>query len=439
MLAAVLLVVVQVTAPPVAAPSDWPSWRGPQQTGVATSGDYPTTWNVTEDDGVVWSVDLPGRGASTPVLATIGGTTQLVLTASIDTDDGPSEGVISYGLDGAERWRAATGPLVPGKHKKGSGANPSVVVGREHLFAYFKSGRLAAIDADGQTAWTLDLARTYGGYDDEALWWDLGTSPVVTEDAVVVAVMQSGPSFLVALDQATGEELWRTDRDTGAPVEAAQSYTTPVLGRFAGTEAIFTAGADAVTAHAADTGNELWRIGGLNPDGDQYFRSIASPVRLRLDDTADLLLVPYARGESVWAFRVPTDDGPAPTEAAWVRNDLGSDVPTPTGRGGVAFVLADKGPGRGVVTAIAIDDGRTLGTLRLPRGRDGYSASPVLAGDRLYLTREDGTTFVVDVADPAAMALAGTGRLDEFIVATPVLADGRVYLRTPTRLVAIGK
>ena len=441
-----LLLMLALSDPAVAsagAQSDWPNWRGPGQDGVAVAADYPTEWG----DEPLWTQPLPGRGSSTPVVARFdGGEPQLLLTVSLDdpnSGDGnegtASNGVVSYALDGTANWQTPISPLVAGKHKKASGANPSIAVGEKLLFAYFKSGMLAALHPDGRIAWTKDLAREFGGYDAESLWWDLGTSPVVQGENVIVAMMQSGPSFLVALDQATGDVTWRTDRDTDAPLEAAQSYTTPVVGTYDGRDALFTAGADIVTCHDADNGRELWRIGGLNPEGDKYFRSIASPVLLgTADDNRDMLLVPYARGESVWAIAVPRNVGDPPREAAWVRNDLGSDVPTPTGSGGVAYILTDKGKQRGTLHAVDVATGQTLGTHTLPRGRDGYSASPVLAGDRLYLIREDGAGFVVDVSDPASMETVSENQVEGLVVATPVLADGRLFLRTAETLYAFG-
>ena len=434
-----LLSVLQLPAADLDA-SSWPSWRGAAQDGRADVRDAPTEWMADPAKNLKWQVALPGRGASTPVL--LDGD-RIALTAGIDGRNG----IVCYAADGTELWKTPVGPLAAGKHKKASGANPSVAVGREHLFAYFKSGELAALTPEGEIAWTKNLAETFGGYDKDALWWDLGTSPVTVGDFVVIAVMQSGPSFLVALDQATGEVAWKTDRLTDAPVEAAQAYTTPVVGRWGGRDVLFTAGADTLTCHAVDGGAELWRVGGMNPDGDKYFRSISSPVLVDgpSGDTAKYLLVPYSRGETIRGFRIDPEDATAPTEPLWLRTGLGSDVPTPTGRDGFAFIVTDKGRTSGLVTTIDVTTGKTVGTVQLPKAKPGYSASPVLAGELLYLLREDGTTFVVSVADPKRPTLVATSPLfqrrgqTDAVVATPVLSDGRVLIRTSETLYCFGE
>ena len=89
------------------------------------------------------------------------------------------------------------------------------------------SRELAALDLEsGEVAWKVNLQELFG---EDTLWWDLGTSPVLTRDAVVVAVMQSGPSYLAAFARDDGRLLWKQERDLGAPEEAAQSYSTPVV------------------------------------------------------------------------------------------------------------------------------------------------------------------------------------------------------------------
>ena len=417
----------------------WPSWRGPSADGVAV-GSPVTQWSVANDVNHAWTASLPGRGASTPVVFEVAGQQRIAVTGSIEEGGRQRNAVFCFDGDGERLWSRSLGPLEVGKHKKASGANPSLAVGDGHVFAYFKSGELAALTFGGDVAWTKAMADEFGGYDSESLWWDLGTSPVVAGEVVVLAVMQSGPSFLAAFDQQTGEVAWKTDRQTGAPKEAAQSYTTPTPARWGGRDVLITLGADAITAHAADDGAELWAIGGLNPTQHEYFRSISSPVVLEGRDGADYLIAPYSRGESLHGLKLESETGAKPpTELTWTRDDLGSDVPTPTGTGGLAFVLGDKGRTKGQLVAIDVATGEDRGSLPLPRSKDGYSASPVLAGSHLYLLREDGAGFVVDVADPVEMTIIGEGRVSERgqgdpLVATPVVVGKRLFIRTASAL-----
>ena len=153
---------------------------------------------------------LPGLGASTPVVSG----DRIVLTLAIDGHDA----VICFDRSGKETWRRILGAEKPGKHKKATGANPSPVTDGSLVWVYFKSGELAALDlADGVVVWKENLQERFG---EDTLWWDLGTSPVLTEDAVVVAVMHSGPSYLAAFGRRDGRLLWKHDRDLGAPCHA---------------------------------------------------------------------------------------------------------------------------------------------------------------------------------------------------------------------------
>jgi outer membrane protein assembly factor BamB len=405
---------------------NWPNWRGPGLDGVAAGAGYVTAWKPGEPgENVLWRVPLPGLGASTPAVWG----EAVVVTCGIDGHDA----VICLDRDGQERWRRALGPERPGKHKKATGSNPSPVTDGTHAWVYFKSGELACLSlADGAVAWKTNLQERFG---EDTLWWDLGTSPVLTNKAVIVAVMQTGPSYLVAFDRTTGELLWKHDRVLAAPEEAAQSYSTPLV--LAGdpakgepAEMLVVLGADHVTAHDAADGRELWRVGGLNPAGEKFFRSIASPVAV-----GDLIVAPYARGSTLTAIRRGGKGDITDSHVAWVRKDLGADVPTPAAALEHVVVCTDKGS----VACLAAATGETIWQQELPKNRNAFSASPVIVDGRVLLTREDGASlFVRPPAAGGAPAVVGEGSVGEMTVATPVCLDGRIYLRTHDALWCIG-
>ncbi|NCY01571.1 MAG: hypothetical protein EBX36_01340 [Planctomycetia bacterium] len=409
----------------VALADNWPNWRGPAVDGVATGTGYVSSWSPTEH--VLWRTALPGLGASTPAVWG----DRVVVTCAIDGKDA----AVCLDRDGKELWRRELGTEKPGKHKKATGSNPSPVTDGTHVWVYFKSGELAALGlADGAVAWRTNLQETYGA---DTLWWDLGTSPVLTARAVVVAVMQTGPSYLAAFDRVTGRLLWKHDRSLDAPEEAAQSYSTPVVvageaSRGEPAEMLVVLGADHVTAHDAADGRELWRVGGLNPTGHKYFRSIASPVV-----AGDLVIAPYARGATITAIRRGGRGDVTGSHVAWVRTDTGADVPTPACKDGRIVVCTDKGR----VECLDAATGRTLATKELPKNRNAYSASPVIVEGRVIVTREDGESTVL--AWPAAGAevldVLGQGSVDEMTVATPVCVDGRILLRTHDALWCLGE
>lgn len=396
--------------------SNWPNWRGPKYDGVASGSGYPATWSATEN--VLWKVTLPGPGASTPILWG----DQIFLTCLVEGQN------TAVALDRGSKilWQTPVGKQArSGKNPKATGSNPSAVTDGKHLFVYFKSGDLACLDLSGKVLWEKNLQAEYG---EDTLWWDLGTSPVLTKDCVVVAVMHSGPSFVVAFDKVSGKVVWKQDRNVEAPEESAHAYTTPVVLNHEGRELVIVLGADHVTAHDAKAGKELWRVGGLNPKSETRQRSIASAVIHE-----GIVIAPYDRGHTLTAIKLGGSGDVTKSHVVWERDDLGADVPTPAALDGKIYVCGD----RGQVTCLDVKTGETLAQGQAPRHRTAYSSSPVIADGKLYIAREDGTTFVLSLDELKVIA---ENKLDgEQTVATPVLADGQIFIRTRESLYCIGK
>jgi len=400
---------------------NWPDWRGPNGNGTADGTGYPTEWSAEKN--VIWKYELHGRGASTP---TVFGDSIFVTT----TVDGQNI-VIAIGMDGKERWSKPLGAAVEGKPgKDGTGANPSTVTDGTYVFAYFKSGDLGCFTVAGELKWQKNLQTEYG---EDTLWWDLGTSPVLTKDAVVIACMQTGPSYVAAFSKADGSVLWKHDRDLGAPEEAAQSYATPVVVEESGREVIVVLGADHVTAHHGATGNEIWRVGGLNPTNHKYFRSIASAAV-----SNGLVIAPYARGESLTAIKMGGEGDVTSSHIAWFNQTTSGDVPTPAIANGRVFICRDGGDARGTIDCLDLLTGKSLWSGQLPKNRSTYRSSPIVADGKLYVARQDGTVFVLDAAGNEFKILAQNTIAEEHTVATPVCVDGKVILRTDSHVYLIG-
>jgi outer membrane protein assembly factor BamB len=292
---------------------------------------------------------------------------------------------------------------------------------------------LGCVDLDGNVIWQVNLQAING---EDSLWWDLGSSPLLTDTAIVVAVMQSGPSYVAAYDKQTGDEIWKVDRILDAPNEAAQSYTTPLAVQVAGVDAIAVLGADHLTLHRADDGTEIGRVGGFNPTRQEFFRSIASPVA-----AGDIIVCPYARGSTLTGIRLSkVAAGDDQTAIAWYRDDLGSDVPTPAAVDGKVYVVGDGGQNKGLISGLDIETGNTLWSLRLEKSRHGFTSSPLVAGDHLYVTREDATTFVIGPLSSSQPQLVATNEIadnEQFTVASPVPIAGDLLLRSRNQLYRI--
>jgi len=417
-----LLVVSAGTVSPAIAADFWNQWRGDGQVGVASGDGYPTTWSPSQS--VAWSVDLPGIGASTPVIIE----NRALLTAGVD---GQNRLICIDTESGKTVWSARLGTDKGGKHRKASGANSSPVTDGTLTYAYFRSGDLGCVDSQGNVRWQKNLQDAYG---EDTLWWDLGTSPLLTEKAVVVAVMQSGPSYLAAFDKLTGKLLWKTDRVLDAPEEAAHSYSSPLLVTIGDKRVIAVLGADHLTLHSETDGKELARLGGFNPTAQRYFRSIASPVV-----HGDVIACPYARGATITGVSLSALlAGKGKDAILWFRDDIGADVPTPAALDGKFYVCGDKG----IVTAIDAQTGKNVWQVELPRSRHAFSSSPLIAADHVYLTREDAVTFVVGPISSPAPKLVATNEINDDAldtVASLAPVNGDLLLRTRQALYRLSR
>ena len=392
-----------------AAEENWPQWRGPLGTGVAADGEYPVKFS--NEDGVAWKVKLPGTGSSTPAVWG----ERIFVTCDIDGQDG----LVCVNMDGQEQWKRQFGPGREGKKARvGTGSNPSPVTDGKHVVVYFKSGTLACVDVAGRELWKHNLQEQYG---EDTLWWDLGTSPVLVGGKAVVAVMQEGPSYLAAFDLDSGEVAWKQDRDYENERESDQAYTTPQVVQQDGRDVIVTWGADHLTGHDASTGKLLWESSGFNPENRGMWRVIASAP---IED--GMAIVPYGRGEFLAAVRVSGEGDVTKSNRVWQKQGrgLGADVPTPVVADGKAYLLSDSGR----ITCRDMRSGEEVWSFDLPRNRNKYYASPVLAGDKLYCTREDGTIFVGRVTDDGYEQLE-ENQMGEWTIATPVPIRGGLLIR----------
>jgi len=401
-----LMIVVAANSRLAVAVENWPQWRGPMGTGVAADGQYPVRFS--REAGVAWKARLPGLGNSTPAVWG----ERIFLTCGIDGKDG----VVCYDTKGNKLWQQTFGPERPGKHRNGSGSNPSPVTDGQRVVAYYKSGTVACLDFSGKVLWKHNLQERYGN---DTLWWDLGTSPVIAGERVIIAVVHEGPSYLVAFALSNGEELWNTPREYDNARESDQAYTTPQVVRLDGKEVVVTWGADHLTGHDVQNGELLWECGGFNPQNQGMWRVIASAT------VADgIAIVPYGRGEFLAGVRVGGRGNITTTSRQWEKQRLGADVPAPAVRDGKAYVLTDGGQ----IACLDMTTGQELWSVNLPRNRNKFYASPVLAGDLLYAAREDGMIFVGRVTDDGCELLS-ENPMGEVVLATPVPIRGGLLVR----------
>jgi outer membrane protein assembly factor BamB len=408
---ALTLLMIAVLRSPASAGSDvatnWPRWRGPADNGSIEAGTYPVRFDANTN--LLWKVSLPGKGCSTPAVWN----DRVYLTAPIDRQDG----LVALDASGKQLWQITLGAEREGKNRNGSGCNPSPVTDGQTVFVYFKSGNLAAVDLAGKLRWKTNLQDRYGK---DTLYWDIGTSPVLTEHDVVIAVMHHGGSYLAAFDKLTGVLHWKVSRDYPTPDEGDHSYATPIVLSVNGRQALLVWGGQHLTAHDAADGKIIWTCGEFNPDEKLNWVAIASPVV-----AGDVVVVPYGRGTRLHGISLTGT-------RLWERHDTGSFVPTPAAYKGRVYLLHD----RGEIECIDPARGTTLWSGKLPRTSANYYASPFIADGKLYAAREDGMVFVARIND--GFEVLGQNDMGERIIASPVPLDGRLLIRGEEHLFCVG-
>ena len=400
------------------APADWRSWRGPEDLGSTAAGEYPVSF---DDRTTVWKAPLPGKGCSTPIVLE----RTVYVTAPIDGRDA----LLAINWAGQQQWITAFGEEDAGKHRNASGCNASPVTDGDAVFAYFKSGTLAAVELDGEIRWQTDLVERFG---EDERYWDHGTSPVLTEKHVIMARMHSGDSWLAAFDKQTGEIAWKVARNYSTPTENDQCYTTPLVIEHEGREAVLVWGAEHITIHGSQDGEVQWTCGNFNPDAHQMWPAIATPVIVD-----DIAVICFGRNDRrvprLHGIRLDGSGDVTSSNHAWFRDDVGCFVPTPAVYEGRVYLVRD----RGEVECLHPASGETIWSDAFPKHRAAFYASPVIAGGKLYAAREDGVVFVASVGDDRFELLAEND-MGEQVIGSPVPVGGRLFIRGEEHLFCFG-
>ncbi len=398
--------------------ANWPNWRGPDGTLSTATGSYPVKWTVNE---AAWKLSLPGKGTSTPIVWN----ERIYLTTPADGEDA----VMAVDFAGREVWRTKVGPFSPAKHRTlSSSCNASPVTDGKTIFAYFRSGHLLALNLDGSVRWQQNLTAKFGP---EKLFWDQGSSPVLSDQAVILARMHNGESWVAGFDKTTGALRWQVARNYSTPSENDNGYTTPVFCQQNGHSAFLVWGAEHLTAHDTATGRLLWSAGGFNPAGTVNWPAIASPV---VQD--NIVVIPVGRDDrprqsQVYGIRLGGSGDVSDTHRVWKREDVGVFVTSLAASAGRVYLLRH----RGEVVCLDPVTGKTFWTADLPRAAAPFYASPVIANGVLYAAREDGVVFTARVGKQ--FELISENPMGERLIATPVPAANRLFLRGDNHLFCI--
>ena len=396
---------------------NWPQWRGAQNDGISRETGLPTHWSKTEN--VAWRLPLPGPAGATPVVWQ----DHIFLTSS---KAGGELVLIGANTEGKQLWEVTvTGGDKTVRGDEGNSASPSPVTDGQHVWTFMANGALACYDFAGKEVWKTDLQERYGRFN---IQFGLTSTPLLDGDRLYLQLLHSDAALVLALDKATGEEVWRQKRPSDARAECEHSYASPMIYRDDKQAFLLTHGCDYVVAHRLSDGQELWRCGGLNPKGkyNETLRFVASPVAV-----PGLIVVPSAKNGPVLGLSPDAKGDISNSKQAhlWVRPDNTPDVPSPLVYDGLVYLCRENG----VLICMDAKTGRELYQERA--FSDRYRASPVYADGKIYLTARGGVVTVVK-AGPKFEILA-SNELGEPISASPAVSGGRIYLRTFDALYAI--
>lgn len=379
----------------------WPNFRGPGGAGVAFHTNAPVSWNAETGENIRWKTGVPLPGFNSPVVW--GG--RVFLSGS----DENSREVYCFDADSGEMlWRHPVANLpgfagkIPEFQEETGFAAPTMAAQGDRVFAIFATGDLVCLDHDGGMLWGKNLGVPDNHYAHSS-------SLIVYEDLLLVQYDQKKDGKILALDVRDGNEVWSVPRERiswASPV----CVETPL-----GWQLVVNSIKD-VDAYNPRTGQHLWKLKCL--DGEVA----PSPAY-----GAGIFLVANEYATATAIRLGGAAEAPEP-EALWEFDDILPDVSSPLVTEKHAYLTTFRGE-------IACLDPATGEVLWVEELDEGFRASPILVGDRVYLLDAEGKMLIF--RDAPEFELLGEPELGEEAAATPAFLDGRIYARTLGHLVCI--
>lgn len=396
----------------VARGGDWPQFRGPTGQGIVPEGRLPLEWSQTKN--VVWKRAIPGSGWSSPIVA--GGT--VYLTTGVLTNEG---GLVRISMR-AMALAATTGKLrwdkevflfssteFPPIQEKNSHASPTPVVGDGRLYVHFGHYGTACLDLAGNVLWrnkSLAYASHHG----------TGSSPILVDNVLIVNCDGNDQQFVGALDALSGKVLWKTHRD--AKSTRGFSFSTPLVITVNGRKQVVSPGSDIVAGYDPATGEEFWRV---------RYQGVSVVPRPVFGNGLIFVCTGY-ESPRLLAIRPDGAGDVSDSHVAWGANKSVPLTPSSLLIGAELYTLADNG----IACCLEAKTGRVHWQERLG---GSYSASPVVAGGKIYFLSEDGTGTIVRIG--RRFEQLARNELEERTLASPAAANGALYIRTEKHLYRI--
>lgn len=396
------------SGPAARAVGPWAQFRGPGGQGVSLEKGLPTRWS--ESENLVWKTALPGPGTSSPIVV---GDRILLTCYTGSASGGLGLHVLSLNrADGKLVWKRDIAPQLPEQDRireDHGWASSTLAADADRIYAFFGKSGVFAFDHSGKQLWRAGVGSGLNG-------WGSSNSPVLHGNLVIINASVESES-LVALDRATGREVWRAGG-------IKESWNTPILVNLPGGKTeLVTAVFGKVLGFDPATGQQLWSC---NTDIGWYM--VPSLVSRN-----GVVYCIGGRTAGGLAVRCGGRGDVTATHRVWTARK-GSNVSSPVLSGDHMYWVHEN---LGIAYCAELSTGKLLYEERLPPGGQFY-ASPIVAEGRVYYMGRFGKSCVV--AATPQFQLLGTGELGnrEVFNASPAAADGRLYYRSDRHLYCLG-
>lgn len=416
----IVLTLLCVASVSVALGANWPRFRGPNGTGTAADKDIPTEFSDSKN--VLWKVEIPGTGNSSPVVwddrvflqtASPDGKERLLLC--LDLKDGKT--LWSKGIAGVPKNQVPAGSKL---HNKNTLASSTPATDGKSVYAIFWDGRemfLCAYDFAGKELWKADLGPFTGQH-------GVGCSPIIVGDKVVINNDQDGTAKLVGVDTKDGKIAWETPRKA-----FRTCHSTPFVLEQNGTTRVIVSSTAGLAGYDPSNGKEMWAY--TWKFSNKSLRTVGSPIY-----TQGILVAASGDGSGdrhTIAVRLEDKGDAATTNLLWQSEDGKMPyVPTFLANGDYLYFVDDK-----VGTAVCLEAKTGKVVWEKEKLVGTTTASPVLIDGKVYAVSEKGDVHVF-AADPTFKEIA-TNSLREGVMASPAVANGRLLIRGSSHLFCIGK